>query len=161
MRISSLIASEPVRSTNGAVSYQPGATPQLNVHPSQPGLKARPIAGGCGSERGLAPQGWDGPSALHFVVPIIPGALPQAGMGAHLWCWERGPARQSEPTIAGLLLSRWERTEVRVHRTAKITKVPKARTVHREVEDTFTQRFQPFVQKYKSSRRAGLIQSSA
>jgi hypothetical protein len=107
-----------VRSTNGAVSYQPGAMPQVIAHPSHPGLKARSIAGGCGSERVLAPPGWDGPSALHFVFPIIPGALPQAGMGSHLWCWGSGPAGQSEPTIDGLLLSRWERTEVRAHRTA-------------------------------------------
>jgi len=101
MRISSLIASMPVRSTNGAVLYQPGATPQVNVHPSHPGLKARPIAGGCGSERGLAPPDWDGPSALHFVFSIIPGALPQAGMRSHLWCWGRGLIGNSEQTIAG------------------------------------------------------------
>ncbi len=90
-----------VRSANGAVSYQPGATPQVHVHQMEQGPSARPITGGFDSSHGVAPRGWDGPSALGFVWASFPGALPQAGMGAHLWCL--GKARALEQTIVGSL----------------------------------------------------------
>ena len=91
----------PVRSANGAVSSQPGATPQVHVHPFHQGPTARPIAERFGLRLGVASQKWDGLSALCFVVPFVPGALPQAGMGAHLWCWGTSQARDLEQTIAG------------------------------------------------------------
>ena len=90
----------PVLSANGAVSYQPGATPQVYVHPFHQGPTARPIAERFGLMLGVASQKWDGLSALCFVVPFVPGALPQAGMGAHLWCWGTSQARDLEQTIA-------------------------------------------------------------
>ena len=90
-----------VQSANGAVSSQPGATPQVHVHPFHQGPTARPITGEFGLPHDVAPRGWDGLSALGFVFASVPGALPQAGMGAHLWCWGTGAARGLEPTIAG------------------------------------------------------------
>ncbi len=89
------------RSANGAVLYLPGATPQVGVHPFHQGPTARPIGGGFNSSHGIAPRGWDGLSALGFALASVPGALPQAGMGAHLWCWGTSPARPLEQTIAG------------------------------------------------------------
>jgi hypothetical protein len=96
----SFFASVPVPSANGAFSYQPGASPQVTIHPSHLGPKARSIAGIHGSERGLASREWNGPSALIFVVRSIPGALPQAGMESHRWCSGRRNARDLEQTIA-------------------------------------------------------------
>jgi hypothetical protein len=46
----------------------------------------------CGIER------WDGLSAFNFVLPFVPGALPQAGMAAHLWCSRT--ARDLEQTVS-------------------------------------------------------------
>jgi len=113
-----LIASEPVRSTNGAVSYQPGAMPQVFAHPIYQGPTARPIPATirCGTKR-LA-SGMGRAFSPRFVLPSIPGALPQAGIGSHLWCWGTPATRNLEQTIAGRLLSQRERIEVRVHRTA-------------------------------------------
>ena len=90
-----------VRSANGAASSQPGATPQVHVHQMEQGPTARPITGGFGLPRDVAPRGWDGLSALGFVFPSVPGALPQAGMASHLWCWGKGAARDLEQTVAG------------------------------------------------------------
>jgi hypothetical protein len=96
----SFIASVPVPSANGAASYQPGVTPQVTIHSSHLGPKARPIAAIYGSDRGLASPRLNGPSALNFVVRSIPGALPQAGIGSQRWCSERRNARDLEQTIA-------------------------------------------------------------
>ena len=92
-----------VRSANGAASSQPGATPLVHVRQMEQGPTARSITGGVDSSRGVAARGWDGLSALGFVLAFVPGALPQAGMGAHLWCWGTGPARDLEQTIADSL----------------------------------------------------------
>lgn len=112
MPTTTMPASTPIRSANGAASYQPGATPQGCVRSFHQGPTARPIGGETDSTFVVAARGWDGLSALGFVWASFPGALPQAGMAAHLWCL--GKARDLEPTIARPLLSRWERTEVRV-----------------------------------------------
>ena len=90
-----------VQSATGAVSSQPGATPQVYVQPFQQGPTARPITGGFGLPRDVAPLGWGGPSALGFVWAFFPGALPHAGMASHLWCWGTSQARGLEQTIAG------------------------------------------------------------
>ena len=90
-----------VRSTNGAVSYQPGATPQVFAHPIYQGPTARPIPATirCGTKR-LA-SGMGRAFSPRFVLPSIPGALPQAGIGSHLWCWGTPAIRNLEHTIAG------------------------------------------------------------
>ena len=89
-----------VLSANGAVSSQPGATPQVHVHPFHQGPTARPIADESCPAQGVASPGWNGPLALDIVWASVPGALPQAGMGAHLWCWGTGAARDLEQTSA-------------------------------------------------------------
>ena len=91
----------PYRSANGAASYQPGATPQVCVHPLHQGPTARPIPATMriGTNR-LAP-GMERAFSPRFVFSSVPGALPQAGMAAHLWCWETRQARDLEQTIAG------------------------------------------------------------
>ena len=101
MRIPSSPASVPVRSANGAVSSQPGATPQVPGHQTEPGPTARPIADESCPAHGVASPGWNGPLALDIVWAFVPGALPQAGMGAHLWCWGGRAARDLEQTSAG------------------------------------------------------------
>ena len=89
-----------ITSANGAVSSQPGATPQVHGHQTEQGPTARSITGGFGLPHDVAPRGWDGLSALGFVFASVPGALPQAGMGAHLWCWGGRVARGLGQTIA-------------------------------------------------------------
>lgn len=74
-----------VLSTNGAALYQPGATPQIGVRPFHQGPTALPIGEEAHSTFVVAPRGWSGFSALGFVLPSLPGALPQAGMVAHRW----------------------------------------------------------------------------
>ena len=103
MHIPSPIASVPFPSANGAASYQPGATPQVSVHKIYRGPTARPISGGFVLPGVGAARGWDGLSALGFILAFVPGALPQAGMAAHLWCWGTRQARDLEQTIAGSL----------------------------------------------------------
>ena len=101
MRIPSSPAAVPIRSANGAVSSQPGATPQVHGHQTEPGPTARSIADESCPAHGGASPGWNGPLALDVVWAFVPGALPQAGMAAHLWCCVTGPARDLEPTSAG------------------------------------------------------------
>ena len=87
-----------VSSTNGAVSYQPGATPQVCAHPVRQGPTARSIpAIRCGTKR-LA-SGMGRAFSPRFVLPSIPGAL--AGIGSHLWCWGTPANRNLEQTIVG------------------------------------------------------------
>ncbi len=54
----------PIRSANGACSYQPGATPQGCVPPFHQGPTARLIGGETDSTFFVAARGWDGLSAL-------------------------------------------------------------------------------------------------
>ena len=90
-----------VRSANGAVSSQPGATPQVHDHQTEPGPTARPIADESCPADDVASPGWHGPLALEIVWAFVSGALPQAGMGTHLWCWGGRAACDREPTSAG------------------------------------------------------------
>jgi hypothetical protein len=89
----------PFRSANGAISYQPGATPQGCVHSFHQGPTARPIPATIppGTNRLAVAMGRA--FSPRFVLPSVPGALPQAGIAAHLWCSRT--ARDLEQTIAG------------------------------------------------------------
>jgi hypothetical protein len=89
----------PVRSANGAFSYQPGATPQVCVHPLHQGPTARPIPARFWSGTNRLASGMGRAFSPRFVLPSFPGALPQAGMATHLWCSRT--ARDLEQPIAG------------------------------------------------------------
>ena len=101
MHIPSPIASVPFRSANGAASYQPWATPQGCVHSFHQGPTARPIPATIppGTNRLAVAMGRA--FSPRFGLPSVPGALRQAGMAAHLWCWGTRQARDLEQTIAG------------------------------------------------------------
>ena len=72
----------PVRSVNGADSYQPGATPRVCVHSFHQGPTARPIGGEINSTIVAAARGWDGLSALGLVWASFLGRCPRL-------VWER------------------------------------------------------------------------
>jgi len=91
----------PYRSANGAASYQPGATPQVCVHPFQQGPTARLIPATMRIGKNRSAPGMERAFSPRFVFSSVPRALPQAGMAAHLWCWETRQARDLEQTIAG------------------------------------------------------------
>jgi hypothetical protein len=84
-RRSGLLRGQIIRA-EGPVAYQPGATPQVRGNPHHQGLKARHINREFHATSDIAPCGWVGLSALGFIFPSIPGALPQAGMRTHLRC---------------------------------------------------------------------------
>ncbi len=85
-------------SANGAVSSL-GATPQVCVHQIAPGPTTRSIPATMRSSANRLAAGMGRAFSPSFVLSSVPGALPQAGMGAHLWCSR--PARDLEQTIAG------------------------------------------------------------
>ena len=88
-------------SANGAVSSQPGATPQVHVHTFHQGPTARPIPATMRCGRNRLASGMGRAFSPRFVLSSFPGALPQAGMAAHRWCWGTRTARDLEQTIAG------------------------------------------------------------
>src|SRR5450759_4310242 len=92
-----------------APGLRPSSSSRANgpVHSGDDPVRHKTFGVGDGS--GLQPR---------FVLPSIPGALPQAGIRSHLWCWGTPATRNLEQTIAGPIFSRWERTEVRIHHTA-------------------------------------------
>ena len=90
-----------VRSANGAFPYQPGATPQVCVRLFHQGPTARTIPATVRFGANRLASGMGRAFSPRFVLPSVPGALPQAGIGSHLWCWGTRAARDREQTIAG------------------------------------------------------------
>jgi hypothetical protein len=70
--------------------------PQVCAQKKEQGPTARSIGGEIVLPGIGAARGWDGLSALHFVLASRPGALPQAGMGTRLWRCNRKRIQQSD-----------------------------------------------------------------